>query len=90
MKTPWHNLEGYPRAIVASVCILLLSGGLCGVQWAVIWIPHFPEWMVGPFEVAGFAELLAMGGASLVLIVSLIAWPISAILRQGKGKGNTE
>ena len=81
MKTPWANLEGYPRAIVASVCILLLSGGLCGVQLAIANLPNVPSALAPLAMITGALEISGILGSALVLAFCLIAWPISAWLQ---------
>ncbi len=83
MKTPWANLEGYPRAIVLAVCVLLVSGGMCGVQAVVANMPKAPGFLLPIFTILGAFELLGIGASALVLVICLVAWPISAGMRRG-------
>ncbi len=85
MKAPWSYFQGFPKMIVLSVSVLLVSGGMCGVQLIFgneIYNGKVPG--SGLLMLLGLTELLVMGAAALVLLFSLILWPISALLGQTK------
>jgi hypothetical protein len=77
-------LEGFPQLIVVCVCVLLVSGGLCGVQLAIANIPNAPDVLQPVFMILGAFELLAMGASALLLVFCVIAWPISAVVKRGR------
>jgi hypothetical protein len=85
VKKPWSRLEGYPQLIVVCVCVLLVSGGLCGVQLAFADpIYNGKGFLPILLILLGMVEWLAMGAAALVLAFCLVLWPIEALFLRGK------
>ncbi len=80
MKAPWSNLEGPAKWLVIAVVALLVSSGLCGLQFALA--THANQnssTVVWLFMVTGIVELIAMALSACGVVVSLIIWIATAL-----------
>ncbi len=80
MKYPWSSLSGFPTALVIFVAILLVSGGLCGLQ-AAIGSAFGSDGMTGLLIIPGILELVCIGVSAIGIVVCLIGWMVTAIYR---------
>ncbi|HWE86753.1 MAG TPA: hypothetical protein VG267_17545 [Terracidiphilus sp.] len=86
MKLPWANLEGPARMLSICAAVFLVSGGLCGIQWAVAsGSSSFGQALVGLFMVTGLAELVAMAISLVGMAVAIILWIAGAIYDRASG-----
>ena len=72
MKLFGRELEGYARTLVILVAVLLVSSGLCGLQWAMQ--DKFANglgWVLIPL---GVVELIAMVLSAGGIVVVLLLW----------------
>ena len=77
MKLFGRELEGYARTLVILVAVLLVSSGLCGLQWAMQ--DKFANglgWVLIPL---GVVELIAMVLSAGGIMVVFLLW-IGAML----------
>jgi hypothetical protein len=81
MKIPWKNLEGPARLLLICLTVLLIAGGLCGLQF-VLSASLYGRRMPSFFMLIGILELIAILVSGLVAIGALIAWLIQR-LRSG-------
>jgi hypothetical protein len=84
MKYPWSSLSGFPKALVICIAILLVSGGLCGLQLAISSAANSGP-LTSFLMIPGIFELAAFWGAALGTVVCLIGWIGSAIYRSFSG-----
>ena len=95
MKLFGRELAGYSRQIAISVAVLLVSSGLCGIQYAA-WQgfvgggnQSIGNATVGAFWLLGAAELIAIGLSTLWIVVILVAWLASSLYEHfGKRQKN--
>lgn len=80
MKYPWDKLTGFPKALVICIAVLLASGGLCGLQFALSNVVK-SDTLSGILMIPGFFELIAFWGSALGIVISLIGWIATAIYR---------
>jgi uncharacterized membrane protein len=80
MQAPWSNLEGPAKWLVIAVVALLVSSGLCGVQFAMATQANQNSAMfVGLFMVTGIAEVIVMALSACGVVVSVIIWIATAL-----------
>jgi hypothetical protein len=65
------------QLLVAFTVILLVSGGLCGLQVASL--GFLPQWAVGPFMLVGVAEIFLIPISAAGMVVAAAWWGIAAI-----------
>jgi hypothetical protein len=88
-----RDLQGYPKALVILVAILLVSSGLCGVQLAFAGKIYNSQGLSGSLlMVLGLLELLVMAlsviGIGIVLIAWLIAFLVGGKVPNDNAEGN--
>jgi len=75
-----HEIDSYPKALVAFAAVFLASSGLCGVQWAIATSIHSDMGTLGSFIIfLGMLELAAMALSAIGIVLVLIAWPIARL-----------
>ena len=80
MKLFRHEIDSYPKALVAFAAVFLASSGLCGVQWAIATTIQGDMGALGAFVIfLGMVELAAMALSAIGIVLVLIAWPVSAL-----------
>ena len=80
MKYPWSNLIGIPKALVVCIAVLLVSSGLCGMQWAIASALKGDGGAIGGlFMLTGIVELFVMVVSACGIVLLLIVWPIHMI-----------
>lgn len=63
------------KVLVACVAVLLVSGGLCGVQLLILHgAGRAPDSLTAVFMLTGAAELIAMSCAVVVGLGALLVW----------------
>jgi hypothetical protein len=80
-----REIEGHPKALVILVTILLVSGGLCGIQLAIAngGSPgSYGGNAAGILLPLGLIELAAMILSTIGIVIVLILWAISSARRQ--------
>jgi len=78
-----------PRVLLILAAVLLVSSGLCGVQWAVAIDSR--NQMATPVLIAlGVAELAAMALSAGGIVVVLVVWGALALYRLGKKQTDEE
>jgi hypothetical protein len=92
MKMPWTNQRGPAKLLVVCATVLLVSGGLCGVQYAVFSVAsHSGEDILAPiFMYTGMAELAAMLLSVLGLVIGATWLVGKAIRHPGPSTGSNE
>lgn len=80
-KMPWSDLEGPAKFIAICAAVLLVSGGLCGLQWIVASIHGGMDAEL--ILTAGVVELLAMFVATLGILAGIVALVIVQIRNPG-------
>jgi hypothetical protein len=77
-----RELEGRAKTLVILVAVLLVSAGLCGLQWNTAGGVGDSLLILIPL---GFAELAAMFISACWIVILLIAWGAEALYhRYGK------
>jgi hypothetical protein len=78
-----RNLHGPAKMIVIFAAILLASGGLCGLQIAIVSQSHeqYGGNLGGVFFLTGIIELAAMVVSLVGIVIVLILWAIRALTR---------
>jgi hypothetical protein len=80
MKAPWSNLEGPAKWLVIAAVALLVSSGLCGLQYAIFRGTNQNNTMfVGLFWLTGIVELIVMALSACGVVVTLIIWIATAV-----------
>lgn len=80
MKLFGRELIGFAKALVILVAILLVSSGLCGLQWLVSMGTQRDSGIV--MIPLGVVELLAMLVSALGIVLVLLVWGAWSLLRQ--------
>ncbi|HTB98395.1 MAG TPA: hypothetical protein VK716_15400 [Terracidiphilus sp.] len=74
MNLPWSSLEGPARLLVTCIAIMLVAGGLCGLQFLIVNAdPENSGPLMSLFMVTGAAELVAMLVSTVLALGALIA-----------------
>ena len=81
MSPPWSRLEGPARLLVNCVVILLIAGGLCGLQLFTLNFTSNNGALTSLLMVTGAVELAAMLASALVGLFALLAWIWKLITR---------
>jgi hypothetical protein len=71
MNMPWRNLEGPAKVLAICAVVLLVSSGLCGLQWVIYGSGRDWTALLIPF---GILEFGAMIGSVVVGVVALFLW----------------
>lgn len=71
MKLPWVGKTGAAKAVAAFATLLLVSVGLCGVNWVVALKVPSSDYL-GGLLVAGWLELAGILVGFVGLVISLI------------------
>lgn len=80
MKMPWDDLDGPAKVLAISAAVLLVAGGLCGVQFLIIsGVRGNAQALVSVFTLTGILELIAIVMAGLTAAGALLAWTSTAI-----------
>jgi len=90
MSMPWSKFEGPAKVLMILVTILLVSLGLCGLQWGIfsgIADTRSGGFFVGIFLVLGYAELLAIAVSLVGTVVVLAFWGLRTLYRRLSGHG---
>ena len=85
MKFFGRDFPGFAGLLVFFVMLLLISGGLCGLQYAVLSITNKPgggeNALVGIFMLTGIIELLAMAVAAGGIVLVALTWLVFTVFR---------
>jgi hypothetical protein len=76
MKLFRYELEGFAKTLVILVAVLLVSSGLCGLQWDVSMGGSRSDAVFLPL---GIVELIAILLSAVGIVLVLIAWGIRAL-----------
>ncbi|WP_263349966.1 hypothetical protein [Acidicapsa acidisoli] len=77
MKLFGYEIKGFPQALAVLAAVLLVSSGLCGVQWVVVSASNGLMGAVGGLiALLGAIELAMMLFSAIGIIAVLLAWPI--------------
>jgi hypothetical protein len=80
MKMPWRNLEGPAKWLVIAAVFLLVSSGLCGLQFAIVRVANqHGTNLAGLFIFSGVVEVIAMAISACGVVVCLILWIATAL-----------
>ena len=86
MKLFGREVEGFPKALVVLAAVLLVSSGLCGLQWAISMGSQRDASGLIPL---GILELVAIFVSAAGIVVVLLLWAVSAVYaRFGKTPKN--
>jgi len=81
-----REVEGFPKALVVLAAVLLVSSGLCGLQWAISMGSQRDASGLIPL---GILELVAIFVSAAGIVVVLLLWAVSAVYaRFGKTPKN--
>jgi len=80
MKYPWSSLTGFPKMLVISTAVFLVSAGLCGLQIAVSSATNSSA-LTSILIIPGIFELIGFWGGAICIVISLVGWMITAIHR---------
>ncbi len=81
MSPPWSRLEGPARLLVTCFVILLVAGGLCGMQLYILNLTPNNGVLGSLFMVTGAVELAAILASAVVGLFALLAWIWKLITR---------
>lgn len=85
MRLLGREFKGFAQWLIIFVMVLLVSSGLCGVQFAVVsGIPGSLAPFDGLIVVTGYLELAAMIISAAGTVVVLIAWVLYAVVSKLK------
>jgi hypothetical protein len=83
MRIFGREIEGIPKLIVVFAAILLVSSGLCGLQF--VYENSVPSGIGGLFIVAGIVELGLMVVSAGGIVVFSAIWVVQSIYEQFAG-----
>ena len=86
MKMPWNDLEGPARILAICATVLLVSGGLCGLQ-AVLMSAIHNNSLITFFMVTGLVELGAIVLSLVVGLGAVVAWVGTAVFSGSREDG---
>ena len=84
MNMPWKNLHGAAKAVAICAAVLLVSGGLCGMQLLVLNL-HLggnTNDMAPIFMLTGALELVAIVVSAVVGFIALLVWGFGSLFRR--------
>jgi hypothetical protein len=85
MKMPWSNLEGAAKVLAICGAVLLVSSGLCGLQWVIVLdAGGGGEALVNFIMALGIIELAAIAGSIVVGAVAFFIWATGAVTKRAK------
>ena len=85
MSMPWKDLHGAAKVLVICLTVLLVAGGLCGVQSALLSGARFlPDSWAEVFIVTGVIELIAMLASVVVGFIALLVWGFGSMFRRDR------
>jgi hypothetical protein len=91
MKMPWTNRTGPAKLLAVCASVLLVAGGLCGVQYAVVLASSNQlNFLLPVFIFTGMAELAAIVLSLAGLVIGAMWLIVKAIRDHGPGAGSSE
>lgn len=86
MKVPWRNLEGPAKLLAICVVVFLVSSGLCGLEWIVVFNMRGNGGALGDALIPlGMAELAGMIGSGALAVILVFYMILRAIFGGGAG-----
>jgi hypothetical protein len=77
----WTRLHGPAKVLVICVAVLLLSAGLCGLQWTLVNGHGLPS---NALIITGIIEIVGMVLSAAAGFVALVIWGFGAIFRRSR------
>ena len=83
MNMPWRNLEGPAKLLAICGVVLLVSSGLCGLQWFLTMGGNGGSFDA-LFVPLGIIELIAVAGSIVVGVVAFFIWATEEVRERSK------
>jgi uncharacterized membrane protein SpoIIM required for sporulation len=91
MSKPWSEFEGFAKALVICVVVMLVSSGLCGVQWFLATqLGNYGGALSGVLIPLGIIELVAIVVSGSAAVVILLAWAARTLYLRISGRNPDE
>lgn len=90
MNMPWSKFEGFAKALSICVTVLLVSSGLCGVQWFFAMGNNgLGSALSGVIVFFGVIELIAIALSAAGTVVILILWAAQTLYFHFSGRDSS-
>jgi hypothetical protein len=86
MRWPWSKLEVPAKMLVVFATLLLVAGGLCGLQWLILGGMGGTDYVALVFMFTGILELAAMAISVAGMFLAVLLWGGQALYNRFAGR----